>query len=87
MAVYINNLSKQELELIVEKWTSNIKKLKIPSRTQTVERIIKELTEASKRVSGLKEREGFIRSRLLDGKYLPKTKRNATSHLHATVEK
>ena len=46
-------MSNLELELIVETRTSHRKEFKIPSHTQTVERIIKEVTEASKHVSGL----------------------------------
>lgn len=66
------NLSTEELDLIVETGTSDRKEFKIPSHTQAVERIVKEVTEASKHVCGFKERDGFIRSRLLDRKYLPK---------------
>lgn len=68
----ISDLSKQEIQLIVETGTSERKEFKIPSHTQAVERIVKEVTEASKQVCGSKERDGFIKSRLLDREYLPK---------------
>lgn len=84
----ITNLSKQEIELIVDSGTSDRNEFKIPSHTQAVERIVKEVTAASKHVCGFKERDAFIRSRLLDRKYLPKfeTKRQFTSPTTAVQE-
>lgn len=77
----ISSFSKEEIESIVHLGNSDRKEFKIPSHTQAVERIVKEVTEASKHVCGVQERDGFIRSRLLDRKYLPQfeTKRQYTS--------
>lgn len=79
----ITDFSSEEIELIVESGSSDRKEFKIPSHTQAVERVVKEVTEASKHVCGVQERDGFIRSRLLDRKYLPKfeTKRQYKSAL------
>ncbi|XP_050513185.1 uncharacterized protein LOC126888821 [Diabrotica virgifera virgifera] len=77
----IADFSKDEIEMIVNSGSSDRKEFKIPLHTQAVERVVKEVTAASKHVCGVQEREGFIRSRLLDRKYLPKfeTKRQYTS--------
>ncbi|CAG9831128.1 unnamed protein product [Diabrotica balteata] len=74
------DFSKEEIEMIVNSGSSDRKEFKIPLHTQAVERVVKEVTAASKHVFGVQEREGFIRSGLLDRKYLPKfeTKRQYT---------
>lgn len=59
----VTDISLEELSGRVE--------FRIPSHTQAVERIVKEVTEASKRVCGLIERDGFICARLEDRKELP----------------
>lgn len=73
--------------MIVNSGTSDRNEFKIPSHTQAVERIVKEVTAASKQVCGFKERDGFIRARLLDRKYLPQfeTKRHFTSATATTA--
>lgn len=74
----VTDVTYDELELIAKTGVSNMDEFKIPSHTQAVERIVKEVTEASKCVCGSKERDGYIRSRLQDRKELPtyETKRD-----------
>lgn len=67
----VTDMSLEELQLIAETGKSGRVEFTIPSHTQAVERIVKEVTEASKRVCGMIERDGFIRARLEDRKELP----------------
>lgn len=83
-----SKLSKEEIESIVQSGSSDRLEFTIPLHTQAVERIVKEVTSASKHVCGAHERDGFIRSRLLDRKYLPKfeTKGQYTSATSVSQE-
>lgn len=67
----VTDMSLEELESIVETGKSGRIEFRIPSHTQVVEQIVKEVTEASKRVCGLIKRDGFIRASLEDRKELP----------------
>lgn len=45
--------------------------VQFPCHTQTVERMVREVTKASASVCGMKRRDGFIRARLLSRKNMP----------------
>lgn len=83
----IADFTKEEIDLIVQLGSSERKEFQIPLHTQAVERIVKEVTTASKHVCGAQERNGFIRSRLMDRKCLPKfeTKRQYTTTSATTI--
>ena len=49
----------------------SMKPFNTPSHTQAVERIVKEVTEASKHVIGPEQHDGFIRSRKMARQILP----------------
>lgn len=68
----ISDFSTEELQQIVETGKSSRKELTIPAHTQAVERIVKEVTAASKQVCGEEGRDGYIRARLYDREILPK---------------
>ena len=65
---YIASLTDEEVTLILD---NPLQVPKWPNHTQAVERAVKAVTEASSAVTGFKERDGFIRQRILSRKEMP----------------
>lgn len=68
---FTSTFSVQELEEIVENGLSIDTIKLLPCHTQSVERCIKLVTEASAVVCGEEKRDGFIRARILSRKEMP----------------
>ena len=65
------DITIQELETIADTGTSDRREFKLPSHTQAVERVVKEVTRAARNVFGQSERDGFIKASMLDRELCP----------------